>query len=106
MSARRPLMTAATAGILLCGLWFVPSANANPGDRIQVEQARAQPAGQGAQTVPAGAEATGARTASLAATGSVDTTPYLVGGTTFLGFGAILLAHSVRRSRRAVPQPV
>lgn len=26
--ARRPLLTAAAAGALLCALWFVPSANA------------------------------------------------------------------------------
>ncbi|NUP37981.1 MAG: hypothetical protein HOY76_13425, partial [Streptomyces sp.] len=40
MSARRPLLTAAAAGSLLCALWFVPSANAT------VERDSQAPAGQ------------------------------------------------------------
>jgi LPXTG-motif cell wall-anchored protein len=35
----------------------------------------------------------------LADTGSIDTTPYVVGGTLFLGVGAGFVAYSVRRER-------
>ncbi|MFF3450413.1 hypothetical protein ACFYXJ_25110 [Streptomyces sp. NPDC002667] len=35
----------------------------------------------------------------LADTGAVDTTPYLVGGTLFLGLGAGFVTYSVRRER-------
>ncbi|MGO4459294.1 hypothetical protein AB4039_18660 [Streptomyces sp. M-16] len=38
-------------------------------------------------------------TLSLADTGSIDTTPYVVGGTLCLGLGAGFVAFSVRRSR-------
>ncbi|MCZ7458377.1 hypothetical protein [Streptomyces sp. WMMC940] len=50
--------------------------------------------------VPAGAEGPqgGAQGLSLADTGSVDTTPYLVGGTLFLGVGAGFVSHAARRS--------
>lgn len=34
---------------------------------------------------------------ALADTGSVDTTPYLIGGTAFLGIGAGFMSYSVRR---------
>lgn len=99
-------MTAATAGALLGALWFVPSANATAEDDRAVDRTAAQTAAQPERPVrPAAAEQSGARTASLAATGSVDTTPYLVGGSTFLGFGVIMLAHSARRSRRAYARP-
>jgi LPXTG-motif cell wall-anchored protein len=37
--------------------------------------------------------------AQLADTGSVDTTPYIVGGTLFLGLGAGFITYSVRRER-------
>lgn len=47
------------------------------------------------------ARSTGAGT-QLADTGSVDTTPYLVGGTLFLGLGAGFVAYSVRRERTAL----
>ncbi|GLX39340.1 hypothetical protein Sros01_54130 [Streptomyces roseochromogenus] len=45
------------------------------------------------------AETASVVTLSLADTGSVDTTPYVVGGTLFLGLGAGFVAFSVRRSR-------
>ncbi|MEV1051678.1 hypothetical protein [Streptomyces sp. NPDC049887] len=50
--------------------------------------------------VPAGAEGPqgGAQSLSLADTGSVDTTPYLVGGTLFLGVGAGFVSLAARRS--------
>jgi hypothetical protein len=37
--------------------------------------------------------------AELADTGSPNTTPYIVGGTLFLGIGAGFVAYSVRRGR-------
>ncbi|MEV7589099.1 hypothetical protein AB0O42_02370 [Streptomyces sp. NPDC089922] len=99
MSARRPLLTALGATTLLAALWFVPSAGAtSPG------------AEEGPSGVPAGANASGPGTGTvalqagtraepllLADTGSVDTTPYVLGGTLFLGVGAAAVAFSVRR---------
>lgn len=38
----------------------------------------------------------------LADTGSINTTPYIVGGTLFLGVGAGFVAYSVRRERTAL----
>jgi LPXTG-motif cell wall-anchored protein len=35
----------------------------------------------------------------LADTGAFDTTPYILGGTAFLGMGAAFVAYSVRRER-------
>ncbi len=111
MSARRPLLTALGATTLLGALWFVPSAGAtSPG----ADEARsAVPTGANAPGAATDAtDATGARetvtgtpagpTAQpqslLADTGSVDTTPYLLGGTLFLGVGAAAVTFSVRRS--------
>ena len=99
-SVRRPLLTATAAGTLLCALWFVPSANAS-GD----QPARTTPA-----PTPSSEVTTQARVASttadgsvadtqLADTGSFDTTPYVVGGTLFLGVGAGFVVYSVRRER-------
>ncbi|MGW7333905.1 hypothetical protein ACWGIU_35950 [Streptomyces sp. NPDC054840] len=115
MSARRPLLTALGATTLLAALWFVPSAGATSAG---AEETRSG--------VPAGADAAGAATdvtgsadsvseapgtvtgttagpashpqSLLADTGSVDTTPYLLGGTLFLGVGAGFVAFSIRRS--------
>nr|WP_206269455.1 hypothetical protein [Streptomyces antioxidans] len=95
MSARRPLLTAAAAGSLLCALWFVPSANAtveDPGASSASSRTSETPPGSGprTQTVPDG---------DLADTGSVDVTPYLFGGTAFLGLGVAMVTASVRRTR-------
>ncbi|MFF4425815.1 hypothetical protein ACFY04_34445 [Streptomyces sp. NPDC001549] len=113
MSARRPLLTALGATTLLAALWFVPSAGATSAG---AEETRSG--------VPAGANTAGAATGAtgsdgsdapgtvtgttsgpashpqplLADTGSVDTTPYLLGGTLFLGVGAGFVTFSVRRS--------
>ncbi|MGO4421716.1 hypothetical protein AB4Z54_24180 [Streptomyces sp. MCAF7] len=86
VSARRPLLTAAAAGSLLCALWFVPSANAT------VERDSQAPAGHTSAQPAASGE-------NLADTGSVDVTPYLVGGTAFLGLGVAMVTASVRRTR-------
>ncbi|MFF8956510.1 LAETG motif-containing sortase-dependent surface protein [Streptomyces sp. NPDC014894] len=81
--ARRPLLTATAAGTLLCALWFVPSANASA-DPGAAERQR-----------------TGADTTSqqlqLAETGGFDSTPYLIGGTAFLGVGIGFVTYAVRR---------
>ncbi|MEU9308759.1 LPXTG cell wall anchor domain-containing protein [Streptomyces sp. NPDC048256] len=126
-SARRPLLTATAAGTLLGALWFVPSANASQdtpartGTTTQITtQARAASttttdtaAGTSADgTTADGSTGTTARTAAdtaadttvddgtrLADTGSFDTTPYVVGGTTLLALGAGFVVYSVRRER-------
>ncbi|MFD9467458.1 LPXTG cell wall anchor domain-containing protein [Streptomyces sp. NPDC060027] len=104
-AARRSLLTATAAGTLLGALWFVPSANAT--------QDVPTPSGSMPASAPAGTTATRISTESatapdpesdgdqtlLADTGSIDTTPYLVGGTLFLGLGAGFVAYSVRRER-------
>ncbi|MFD1830555.1 hypothetical protein ACFSJS_12865 [Streptomyces desertarenae] len=107
---RRPLVTAVLAGGLLCGMWFVPSANATgdgaPARPATTSQARvqeqAQPQEQDAVRTQAGTGAPGAfgEGARLADTGSLDITPYFLGGLGFLGAGAALLAHARIRSGR------
>ncbi|GGT57763.1 LAETG motif-containing sortase-dependent surface protein [Streptomyces purpureus] len=84
--ARRPLLTATAAGTLLCALWFVPSANATDETRT------------GHQPRPAAGAGTEAL--RLAETGSVSTTPYLIGGTAFLGVGAGFVTLAMRRAGR------
>lgn len=87
---RRPLLTAAAAGTLLCALWFVPSAHAS-GDMGD------------APGVPGRTSATGTDGTTLADTGTgIDTTPYLIGGMAFLGIGAGFVSYSARGGR---PQP-
>jgi hypothetical protein len=88
------LLTATAAGTLLGALWFVPSANATqeaPGQQTSTS-ARSSADGSAASD----SYGTGTR---LADTGSVDTTPYVVGGTLFLGLGAGFVTYSVRRER-------
>ncbi|MFE6776380.1 hypothetical protein [Streptomyces sp. NPDC057702] len=90
-AARRPLLTAAAAGALLCALWFVPSANAS-GDEPAIRQSPARSASVPGPRAPA-------QEVRLADSGGVDTTPYVVGGAGFLGLGATMVAVSLRRSR-------
>ncbi|MFJ3900707.1 hypothetical protein [Streptomyces sp. NPDC090025] len=85
--ARRPLLTATAAGTLLCALWFVPSANAT-GDQGRSDR-------DGSVVVE------GAGEDRLAETGGPDTTPYLLGGTLFLGVGAGFVTLAMRRGGRA-----
>lgn len=94
MSARRSTLTALGATSLLAVLWFVPSANATAPEHA--DAASGAPAAANAQVQAA--PATGPALA-LADTGGVDTTPYLLGGTLFLGVGAGFVTFSVRRSR-------
>ncbi|MGY1454465.1 hypothetical protein [Streptomyces sp. SS8] len=94
---RRPLVTAAVAGGLLCGLWFVPSANATgdgepagttaPRTQVQTQPRTQTLTGSGGEVV-------------LADTGTFDSTPYLVGGLGFLGAGAALLVNARVRAGR------
>ncbi|MFF1694177.1 hypothetical protein ACFVXC_11205 [Streptomyces sp. NPDC058257] len=113
MSARRSLLTATAAGALLGALWFVPSANATATFRtptapdsqqvVHTEQRRATPSSDTTATTATDTTTDTAAPAKarLADTGEgVDTTPYLIGGTAFLGLGAGFVAYSVRRERQ------
>nr|WP_206439525.1 LPXTG cell wall anchor domain-containing protein [Streptomyces scabichelini] len=103
------MLTATAAGALLGALWFVPSANAT-GDKVAAE-ARAQQTSTITQAKAASSNSASTdetaqtnQTAQtdqteLADTGSFDTTPYVVGGTLFLGLGAGFVVYSVRRER-------
>ncbi|MFD6887650.1 hypothetical protein [Streptomyces sp. NPDC059957] len=96
MSARRSTLTALGATTLLAALWFVPSAGATA-----PEHAKAAAGAPSAANTRVQAASTPAPALQLADTGGVDTTPYLLGGTLFLGAGAGFVAFSVRRSRTA-----
>ncbi|GHG95145.1 hypothetical protein [Streptomyces lanatus] len=101
-TARRSLLTATAAGALLGALWFVPSANATGGDEPGGTTPSATPSTQVTQQARAAADDTGSGTAAdtrLADTGSFDTTPYIIGGTTFLALGAGFVTYAVRRER-------
>lgn len=117
MSARRSLLTATAAGALLGALWFVPSANASSTFRspeapdtprvVHTEQRRATLNSENAKNAENAKNSANTAAASattegrLADTGAgVDTTPYLIGGTAFLGLGAGFVAFSVRRERQ------
>ncbi|MCX4577129.1 LPXTG cell wall anchor domain-containing protein [Streptomyces sp. NBC_01571] len=112
-AARRSLLTATAAGTLLGALWFVPSANATPEEPARhgsAPTADRSATTTTAATTTAPAAAAGAEQAAtepgddqtrLADTGSVNTTPYVVGGTLFLGLGAGFVTYSVRRERTA-----
>ncbi|MEU6170928.1 LAETG motif-containing sortase-dependent surface protein [Streptantibioticus parmotrematis] len=111
MATRRSLTTTtAVAGGLLAALCFVPSASASVEHPEHSATASAASAGTTASTRSSGTAAAtrhtadtvkgaaAATAAGLADTGSVDTTPYLVGGSAFLGVGAALLLYSRRRA--------
>ena len=106
-SVRRPLLTATAAGTLLGALWFVPSANASQDAPARAEtatQVTTQARAASSTTTSETSAGTSARTtaddgARLADTGSFDTTPYVVGGTTLLALGAGFVVYSVRRER-------
>ncbi|MGW2562513.1 hypothetical protein ACWCXB_25320 [Streptomyces sp. NPDC001514] len=107
--ARRPLLTATAAGTLLCALWFVPSANATAdaegAGQSSGTSASASAAESAAESAAGSASAAASRQGGseelrLAETGSVDTTPYLIGGVTFLGIGAGFVTFAVRQGAR------
>lgn len=98
-SARRPLLTATAAGTLLGALWFVPNANATQDAPVRTDvmpQATTQARAADTTATDASADTDGVR---LADTGSFDTTPYVIGGTTLLALGAGFVVYSVRRER-------
>jgi hypothetical protein len=94
------MLTATAAGTLLGALWFVPSANATVTDQARAETS-ATPTSQVTQQarVTSTAVTLSSDDTRLADTGSPNTTPYIVGGTMFLGLGAGFVAYSVRRER-------
>jgi hypothetical protein len=94
------LLTATAAGTLLGALWFVPSANATPDTPARTQPSTStstQARAVSAQTLDSSAAVRDET--QLADTGSVDTTPYVVGGTLFLTLGAGFVVYSVRRER-------
>lgn len=94
MSARRPLLTALGATTLLAALWFVPSANATAPEG----PTHSSDAPAAANTRVSADAPEEEPTLSLADTGGIDTTPYLLGGTLCLSLGAGFVTFSVRRS--------
>jgi hypothetical protein len=110
-AARRSLLTATAAGTLLGALWFVPSAKASQDEPVEhvstSTSAPASPSAGPATTTTVDGTSTepepqlGGEQTRLADTGSVDTTPYVIGGTLFLGLGAGFVTYSVRRERTA-----
>ncbi|MEU8954163.1 LAETG motif-containing sortase-dependent surface protein [Streptomyces sp. NPDC048518] len=94
MSARRSLLTTAAAGALLGALCFVPSANATAPPADATRQAPHTPHDDDHFT-------TTAASGHLAETGGFDSTPYVIGGSAFLGLGAGFVVFSVRRERGA-----
>ena len=99
MSARRPLLTATAAGSLLCALWFVPSANATVETGGHPSSSASASASAGRSEAPSQPRTEAVPDENLADTGSVDVTPYLAGGTAFLGLGVTMVTASARRSR-------
>lgn len=92
----RRLITTAAASSLLAALMFVPSASATVESPEQAPVAAAESAPE--QAGGAAPEAAGQdEELNLADTGSVNTTPYLLGGTAFLGLGAGLVMFARRR---------
>jgi hypothetical protein len=97
------LLTATAAGTLLGALWFVPSANATQDEPTpSVSAPTSATTTSITNTVQMSTESgteSGEEHTQLADTGSVDTTPYIVGGTLFLGLGVGFIIYSVRRER-------
>ncbi|MFF3639940.1 LPXTG cell wall anchor domain-containing protein [Streptomyces sp. NPDC002564] len=94
------MLTTAAAGALLGALCFVPSANAtSPASHETVREER--PAATNAAQHETTARETTTAADRLADTGGFDTTPYVIGGTAFLGLGAGFVVLSVRRERTA-----
>lgn len=89
-AARRSLLTATAAGTLLGALWFVPNATATPEHTSTSTDQQ--------QTATA-VDTQSDQQLRLADTGTVDTTPYVVGGSIFLGLGVGFVTYSIRRTR-------
>jgi hypothetical protein len=92
-AARRSLFTATAAGTLLAALWFVPNATATSEHSTSTSTSTEQ-----TRTATA-VDAQSDQQLRLADTGTFDTTPYVIGGSAFLGLGVGFVAYSVRRGR-------
>ncbi|MCW2875376.1 hypothetical protein [Actinacidiphila oryziradicis] len=92
-SHRRPVIIAAAAAGILGALYFVPNASAS------AQHTTNTPASVTTRTTQKSGTAATAARQELADTGAVDTTPYLIGGTAFLGIGAGLVVNASRRAR-------
>ena len=86
--ARRPLLTAAAAGILLCALWFVPSARGGDNHSSRHQQSAGYSRGSGSQQL------------ALGGSDGVGATPYLIAGSAVLAAGAGFGVHVIRRRAR------
>jgi hypothetical protein len=89
-SHRRPVIIAAAAAGILGALYFVPNASASAQHTTNTPASVTTRSTQKSGT---------AARQELADTGAVDTTPYLIGGTAFLGIGAGLVVNASRRAR-------
>jgi hypothetical protein len=94
-SHRRPVFVAAAAAGILGALYFVPNASASAEHTTKTPESVTS-ASAATRTTPKTGTAT---RQELADTGAVDTTPYLIGGTAFLGIGAGLVINASRRTR-------
>lgn len=88
VSVSRPLLTAGAAGLLLCGLYFVPSAHGGAHSDVH-RQAAATRDGGYADTARARQLAIG--------DADTDATPYVIGGAAVLSAGTALVARAVRK---------
>lgn len=88
---RPPIFIAAAAATVLGALYFVPNASASA-EHSSTKAAAATVTQQTTATTAGASDK-----AQLAETSSTDTTPYLIGGTAFLGMGAALLVNVTRR---------
>lgn len=101
MTSPRPYVAAAAAAAL-AALFFVPSASASPDDApASAKTGTAAHASTNTLTVQHTTSTKTAQQVGLADTGSIDTTPYLVGGAAFLVAGAGLIVNAGRRTRRS-----
>lgn len=75
---------------MLAALYFVPSASASPSHATV------------AKTAAHSTTSTASQHLGLADTGSIDTKPYVVGGSAFLVAGAGLVFNASRRARQAL----
>ncbi|MCA1221563.1 hypothetical protein [Streptomyces sp. 8L] len=118
-AAFRPLVTAGAAGVMLCGLSFIPSAHASahhgetPHRSGQATVAAAAAGRDGAASTDGAAGTDGAadqdgdsfqgqsarasRQLALGASRASDATPYLVGGAGVLCVGAAFVTRAMRR---------
>lgn len=93
--AFRPLLTAGAAGILLCGLSFIPSAHGHEARNGSLQQSATR------STAFPDPGSRASRQLALATSPANDATPYVIGGAGVLCAGAGFVARTARRGRRA-----